>query len=69
MNENGGENMNISIDDFPTCNYHSDCFANREGKCIALTDTNFNRGHCPFYKTEEKLNEQRNPVKNVKSKR
>ena len=50
--------MNTSSECFPICNYHSDCFANREGKCITLTDTNFKRGYCPFYKNEDKLNNQ-----------
>lgn len=61
--------MRISTEDCPACNYHTDCFANREGKCITLTDTNFSRGYCPFYKNEDKLNAQRRSDKKVKSKR
>lgn len=48
-----GENMRITKEDLPACNYHGDCFANRDGKCITLTDTSFKRGYCPFYKTEK----------------
>lgn len=61
--------MRTSIDDCPACNYHSDCFANREGKCIVLTDTNFRCEYCPFYKNEDKLNTQRKSDKKVKSTR
>ena len=60
--------MKTPVVDLPNCNYHGDCFANREGKCIALTDTNFKRGYCPFYKNEDKLNTQRKSEKKSKSK-
>ncbi len=61
--------MRTSIDDCPVCNYHNDCFANREGKCIALTDTYFKRGYCPFYKNENKLNAERKSDTKPKLKR
>lgn len=35
------------------CNAHPDCFANKNGQCIALNDTNFKGRVCPFYKTVE----------------
>ena len=61
--------MRTSADDCPACNYHSDCFANREGKCIILTDTNFKRGYCTFYRNEDKLNAKRKSDTKGKSKR
>lgn len=30
----------------------TDCFAYHDGKCVALSDTKFNRP-CPFYKTRK----------------
>lgn len=33
------------------CNYHADCFANRDGLCTALEHTRFKRKDCPFFKT------------------
>ena len=61
--------MHITAVDLPDCNYHNDCFANREGKCIALTDTYFKRGYCHFYKNEKKLNAERKSDTKPKSKR
>lgn len=61
------ENMRITKEDLPACNHHSDCFANREGKCITLTDTSFKRGDCPFYKTEKQLNAERKLDKKPKT--
>lgn len=43
---------------FPLCGWHSDCFAHRDGRCTALTDTNFRRGRCPFYATAEQYRER-----------
>lgn len=34
-----------------------DCFANKDGKCLALSDTRFN-GKCPFYRNDLKFEEQ-----------
>lgn len=39
-------------DNLPACRELS-CFANREGYCDALTDTDFGMRRCPFYKTME----------------
>lgn len=61
------ENMRITKEDLPACNHHSDCFANREGKCITLTDTSFKRWDCPFYKTEKQLNAERKQDKKTKT--
>lgn len=43
---------------FPNCN-REDCFACKDGKCELLTDNDFGKRECPFYKTEEE-------VKNIK---
>lgn len=32
---------------------HEDCFAYKRGLCILLTDTNFGKRSCPFYKPRE----------------
>ena len=45
--------------DFPKCNTHIDCFANKEGYCIALKLENFSDVACPFYKTTQEVTEAR----------
>lgn len=40
------------------CNRY-DCFANRRGRCRALTDTAFGGKGCPFYKTEAQASKGR----------
>lgn len=30
----------------------ADCFANKRGRCVVLTDNNF-KGGCPFYKNKD----------------
>ena len=35
---------------YPRYNYHKDCFANINGHCDCLTDTDFCDDECPFYK-------------------
>ena len=35
----------------PKCSSHADCHAYKNGECIALIDSNFGTGDCPFYKT------------------
>lgn len=35
------------------CSYKSDCFANKAGACLALSDTDFGEHRCPFYKSLE----------------
>ncbi len=37
------------------CDEHSDCFANKNGKCVCLTDTDFKDKKCPFYKPESEI--------------
>ena len=39
----------------PACNAHKDCFANKHGKCICLSDNDFGKRDCPFYKTESEV--------------
>lgn len=45
--------------DFPKCNTHIDCFANKDGYCIALKLENFSDVACPFYKTKQAAEEAR----------
>lgn len=54
----GGEGVN-SID--PVCmrEYASDCFANNDGRCSALSSTYFKGKMCPFYKSKVKLEIER----------
>lgn len=42
----------MASDGLPQCRELS-CFANREGFCDALSDTDFGMRRCPFYKTVE----------------
>lgn len=41
--------------DFPKCNTHLDCFANKEGCCIALKSEGFSDTNCTFYKTKQEV--------------
>ena len=41
------------IEDFPKCNTHIDCFANKEGYCMILKPEDFSDVACPFYKTKQ----------------
>ena len=36
-----------------------DCFAYDSGTCRVLSNTNFEKGKCPFYKTREQTKEER----------
>lgn len=45
--------------DFPKCNTHIDCFANKDDRCIALKLENFSDVACPFYKTKHAAEEAR----------
>ena len=42
-----------------TCLAHTDCFANRNGLCTVLTDTDFQGKDCPFHKTSAQAQEGR----------
>lgn len=37
----------------PVCRAHPDCHAWKNGRCIALTDTDFGTRGCPFYKNRD----------------
>ena len=35
-----------------------ECFANKDGKCLALYDNDFHGKPCPFFKTELQIKEE-----------
>ena len=37
---------------FPVCDMHRNCFANKEGHCVCLSDNDFGNKDCPFYKPD-----------------
>lgn len=37
----------------------NECFAYKDGKCVALSDNQFGKRGCPFYKTNSQLAVQR----------
>lgn len=39
------------------------CFGNSEGTCAILNSPNYERGHCPFYKTPEQLEKEQQRCK------
>ncbi len=39
----------------PKCSKHTDCFANKDGRCICLKDTNFGKKDCAFYKNNKEV--------------
>ena len=43
----------------PCMSSHPDCFANKSGICICLSDTNFQGRDCPFYATSAQVEESR----------
>ena len=46
-------------DEQPVCPWHHDCGANKDGRCVALTDTKFpGKNDCPFYKTKEQFDKE-----------
>ena len=42
------------LDECPKCDRYT-CFAYNNGKCVALTDNNFGKRECPFYKTPARI--------------
>lgn len=46
--------------DIKPCDVHNDCFANKDGCCTVLKDTDFGKKDCPFYKTSEAVRDSRN---------
>ena len=53
--------MTKADEKYDNCIYgvQSDCFACSGGKCRILTDTDFRRGICPFYKSHKKAADDR----------
>lgn len=43
----------------PCMSNHPDCFANKSGICICLSDTDFHGRDCSFYATSEQVEERR----------
>ena len=37
------------------CLDHWDCFANKNGKCVSLTDNDFGGKSCPFFKSNDEI--------------
>ena len=37
---------------FPACNIHTDCFAHKDGKCVCLSENDFGKRDCSFYKPD-----------------
>lgn len=46
--------MNGTRGKFPTCN-NDNCFANNEGRCNCLSDSDFGGRKCPFFKTKKEF--------------
>lgn len=44
------------------CN-RGDCFACKDGKCVALADNSFGQRACPFFKTAEQVETERKAAK------
>lgn len=44
---------------FPVCGLHRDCFANKDGRCICLSDNDFGKKDCPFYKNKTEAENER----------
>lgn len=44
---------------FEDCKDRQDCFANKNGRCICLTDTKSYMDKCPFYKTSDAARAER----------
>lgn len=52
----------------PSCEERT-CFANKNGNCIVLINNDFHGKHCPFFKTEERLEKERRECARRKNKR
>lgn len=42
----------------PKCREHSDCFANKRGRCVCLKDSDFGKKPCPFYQHEDEVDRE-----------
>ncbi len=47
----------------PVCNV-TECFGNIEGHCFILVDNNFNGKRCPFFKTQEQVEAEKEYCQN-----
>lgn len=48
----------------PICN-REDCFACEGGQCVVLTNTNFGDRECPFFKTKEQAEKEKELYPNI----
>lgn len=39
----------------PKCEAHEDCFANKKGQCVCLSENDFGERDCPFYKPRSEV--------------
>ena len=42
----------------PTCN-RAECFGCQEGECLVLIENNFGQKGCPFFKTKEQVESEK----------
>lgn len=47
----------------PVCNV-TECFGHAEGHCVVLVDNNFNGKRCPFRKTKEQVEAEKEYCQN-----
>lgn len=47
----------------PVCNV-TECFGHDEGRCVVLVDNNFNGRPCPFRKTKEQVEAEKEYCQN-----
>ena len=47
--------MARTIGSKPVCETHRDCFANKDGQCVSLSDNNFGERDCPFFKHKSEV--------------
>ncbi len=46
--------MSVKKHTNPVCEMHADCFANKDGMCTCLNNTDFKKD-CPFYKPKSEI--------------
>lgn len=49
--------------EFPDCRKRK-CFGYSEGKCTILSDNNFGKRECPFFKTQSQIDRENEAVSN-----
>lgn len=50
---------NAKFEPMPCYKLHGQCFANKGGFCMVLTDTWFGKKECPFYATQDEVDAAR----------